>query len=70
MRVFVVLDELDDRRGCQLRAVKLPPKAKDAQVGEVRTLRELVVVEQFVVGFFFDRGLDAVRGAQGVHQLG
>jgi hypothetical protein len=69
LAALVVLDELDDRCRGQLGAVMLAAKAQHAQVGEVVPPRELIVVEQLVVGLFLDRGFDTVRGAQSLQQL-
>ena len=44
--------------------VNLAANAENAEVGESLFVRKLIMVEQFVVGLFLDRGLDAVRGAQ------
>ena len=47
----------------------LLPQAQYAKVGQVRAVRQLVVVKQFVSGFFFDGGFHAVGRPQGVKQL-
>ena len=52
--------ELDHRCRGQLRTLMLLSQTKDAQVGQVSTLCELVMVEQLVIGLFLDGRLDSV----------
>jgi hypothetical protein len=67
--VLVVLDELDDRSGGQLSAMMLATETEHAQIGEVRSLCELIVIEQLIVRLLLDGRLDAIRCTQGSKQL-
>jgi len=69
LAVLVVLDELDYWRRGQLRTLLLLSQTKDAQVSQVVTLRELIVIEQLVIGLFLDGRLDSIRCPQRIHQL-
>ena len=47
----------------------LATETEHAQVGEVRSLCELIVIEQFVVRLLLHGRLDTIRCAQGCKQL-
>jgi hypothetical protein len=64
LAVLVVLDELNHRRFGDLGAVMLEAETQHFQIGQVRALRKLLMVQQLIVGFLFYRCLDAVRRTQ------